>query len=344
MEDTLILILILVVALGLAWGLTGVLRGYALHKKLMDIPNARSSHSVPTPRGGGVAIVVVCLLALPALAWLGLVADAVVYGLAGAGLLVALVGWRDDHGHAPALVRLLVHFSAAAWGLYWLGGPMALPLLGWTLEGVWLWAPLLLYLVWVLNLYNFMDGIDGIAGVESLTVCVSGALLAWWALPEANVALYGLLAVASLGFLIWNFPPAKIFMGDAGSGFVGLWLGLLSVYAGHQAPELFWGWVILLAMFVADATLTLFFRWWRRENLFEAHRSHAYQHRAVVWGHKATTLFYGTLNVVWLLPMAWRVVSGGIDPLWGVLLAYAPVVFLVYQFGAGIRHVEWDDY
>ncbi len=332
------------VVLVLTWALTGLLRRYAVHKQLMDVPNARSSHKVPTPRGGGVAIVVVALAALPVLVWLGAVSEAVAYGLGGAGALVALVGWLDDHGHVAARWRLLVHFIAAAWGLYWLGGPMDLTFWGWTLPGIWLWAPLLVYLVWLLNLYNFMDGIDGIAGVEALTVCIGGALLALWAVPEADLTLYVLLAVCAFGFLIWNFPPAKIFMGDAGSGFVGLWLGLLSIYAAHQAPVLFWGWVILLAMFVADATLTLWTRWLRRENLFEAHRSHAYQHRAVNWGHKATTLFYGFVTVAWLLPMARWVVLGGIEPILGVALAYAPVVFLVYQFGAGIRHVDWEDY
>ncbi|WP_347331365.1 MraY family glycosyltransferase [Marinimicrobium locisalis] len=328
------------VVLALTWALTGLLRRYAVHKQLMDIPNARSSHKVPTPRGGGVAIVVVGLLALPALVYGTSVSldSAIAFG--GAGLAVAAVGWLDDHGHVAAGWRLLVHFLAAGWGLYWLGGMPDLTLFGWTMPGLWLALPALVWLVWLLNLYNFMDGIDGIAGVEALTACASGLLLAWLMVPEAPLALYGVMILAALGFLVWNFPPAKIFMGDAGSGFVGLWLGLLSIYAAHQAPVLFWGWVILLAMFVSDATVTLFFRWCRRESLFEAHRSHAYQHRAAQWGHKATTLFYGTLNVIWLLPMAWWVVSGGIEPLWGVLLAYAPVVFLVYQFGAGIRHVE----
>ena len=318
-----------------AWALTGLLRRYALHKELLDHPNERSSHWVATPRGGGLAIVLVVLTALPVLWWLEFIAGSVAVGLGGAGFLVALVGWLDDHGHVPARWRLLVHFLAAAWGLYWLNGLPDLSLLGWRLSGDWLLLPVAVYLVWLLNLYNFMDGIDGIAGVEVVTVCLTGAVLAVWASPEAGVALYGLLALASLGFLVWNFPPAKIFMGDAGSGFVGLWLGLLSIYSAHQEPVLFWAWVILLGGFVVDASLTLVRRWWHGEKVYEAHRSHAYQHLAQRFGHRPVTLVYGAINLFWLFPVAAWVVLGGLDGLLGVLLAYTPLAGLAYWFGAG---------
>lgn len=323
-----------------AWALTGLLRRYALHRELLDHPNERSSHLVATPRGGGLSIVLVVLTALPLLWWQGFIEGFDALGLGGAGFLVAVVGWLDDHGHVPARWRLLVHFLAAVWGLYWLGGMPDVTLLGWTLPGAWLLLPVAVYLVWLLNLYNFMDGIDGIAGVEAATVCLAGAALAVWALPEARVLPYGLLALASLGFLVWNFPPAKIFMGDAGSGFVGLWLGLLSIYAAHQAPLLFWAWVILLGGFVVDASMTLVRRWWHGEKVYEAHRSHAYQHLARRFGHRPVTLAYGAINLFWLFPVAAWVVLGGLDGMVGVLVAYTPLGVLAYWLGAGRREAN----
>ncbi|MGD8177131.1 MraY family glycosyltransferase [Marinimicrobium sp. ARAG 43.8] len=325
------------VAFGVSVALTGVLRGYAVRRKLLDVPNARSSHDVPTPRGGGVAIVTTALLGLVALGLSGVVTAKVVYALGGAGLLVAAVGWLDDHGHVAARWRLLTHFAAALWGTGWLGGLPDLPVLGVMMPGEWLWVPLLLYVVWLLNLYNFMDGIDGIAGVEAVTVCLGGVLLAAWGMPEVSLALPLLLAAASAGFLVWNFPPARIFMGDAGSGFVGLWLGLLSVFAATQAAVLFWGWVILLGVFVTDATVTLVRRCLRGEKVYEAHRSHAYQRLARRFGHRPVTLLCGAVNVLWLFPVAAWVVVGGLEPVSGVLLAYAPLVVAVCWLGAGSR-------
>ncbi|MFC6669713.1 MraY family glycosyltransferase [Marinobacterium aestuariivivens] len=262
--------------------LTGALRRYALAGGMLDVPNARSSHMLPTPRGGGVSVVLVYLAGLCLLFSQGLMADEVLIGLVGAGVLVALIGWVDDRQSVAARWRLAVHFLAAGWGLFWLGGlpPVVIYAvefdLGWLGHGL-----ALLYLVWLLNLYNFMDGIDGIAGVEAVTVALGGCLLAvmagagveaWWPML--------LLAAGVAGFLVWNWPPARIFMGDAGSGFIGLMLGLLSIQAAYQSFELLAGWLVLLAVFVTDATLTLIRRLLRGMPLAEAHRSHGYQYAA----------------------------------------------------------------
>ena len=163
---------------GVSLFMTGALRRYALARSLMDIPNARSSHSVPTPRGGGVAIVLAFLAALPVLAFANLLPWAVMWGLLGAGAGVAVIGFLDDHGHIPARWRLLGHFAGAIWALFWLGGLPPLSLFGMSLDLGWLGHALAaVYLVWLLNLYNFMDGIDGIASVEAICVCLGGALL-----------------------------------------------------------------------------------------------------------------------------------------------------------------------
>ncbi|MFG5861350.1 MraY family glycosyltransferase [Metapseudomonas sp. CR1201] len=324
---------------GVSLFLTGVLRRYALARSLMDIPNGRSSHSVPTPRGGGVAIVLSFLAALPLLALVGVLAWPVMWALLGAGGWVAVVGFLDDHGHIAARWRLLAHFIGAGWALGWLGGLPPLVIFGFDLDLGWLgYALAAFYLVWLLNLYNFMDGIDGIASVEAICVCLGGALL-YLLMGEGGAALAPLsLALAVAGFLFWNFPPARIFMGDAGSGFLGIALGVLSLQAAWVAPQLLWSWLILLGVFIVDATWTLFRRLLRGDKVYEAHRSHAYQYASREFGkHLPVTLAVAGLNLFWLLPIALWVGLGGLDGALGLLVAYLPLVWLAVRFKAGQR-------
>ena len=338
---------LLIVSLAvLAWFLTALLRRYALARSLLDVPNARSSHSLPTPRGGGVAIVVAFLLGLCVAFFTGLgIAAELFYALLGAGLGIALLGFLDDHGHIAARWRLLGHFLAAAWALYWLGGLPPLAVFGGLLQLSWIGHVLAaFYLVWLLNLYNFMDGIDGIASVEAICVCLGGAIL--YALLETSLLTdlpLLMLAAAVLGFLLWNFPPARIFMGDAGSGFLGIVLGVLSLQAAWTNPLLLWAWLILLGVFIVDATLTLLRRLLRGEKVYEAHRSHAYQYASRRFGrHLPVTMAVAALNLVWLLPLAMLVAVGWLDGLLGVLVAYAPLVVLAWRFDAGRAEAARD--
>lgn len=333
-------LLILVFAASL-W-LTGRVRQYALAQQLVDVPNERSSHDVATPRGGGVAIVVTTLVALPLLALAGRLPWPLVTGLVGSGALIASVGFADDRGHIAARWRLLGHFAAAAWVLLWLGGLPPLPLFGRTWQLGWLGQLLAaVYVVWMLNLTNFMDGIDGIAAVEVITVCLGGALLYAAAAPPGTPWLGPVvLAVATLGFLVWNWPKAKIFMGDAGSGFLGLMLAALSLQAAWISPPLFWGWVVLLGVFAVDATVTLLRRVARGEKFYEAHCSHAYQHAAQRAGsHLPVTLAVAAINVCWLLPIALFVARGVVDGALGVAVAYLPLLIGALRLGAGTRKV-----
>jgi len=328
---------ILLAALTAAWLGTGLIRRYALSSNLIDVPNKRSSHTLPTPRGGGMAIVVVFLFSIGALFALGRLTTAQSWALFGAGAWVALVGFVDDHRHIPAGWRLLAHFLGAGWGLYGLGGFPPLQLFGQAIDlGVVGHVIGLFYLVWLLNLYNFMDGIDGIAGIEAITVCVGGVLLF---LLSGNEGLWlepALLAAACAGFLIWNFPPAKIFMGDAGSGFLGIVLGLVSIQSAWLNPNLLWSWLCLLGVFIVDATWTLWQRFRRGERLHEAHRSHAYQFAARRFGsHKAVTLFVGAVNLFWLLPLAVSIGLGLLNGMLGLVLAYLPLLLTAIKFNAG---------
>lgn len=323
----------------ISWAMTFALRCYALRKRLMDIPNERSSHSVPTPRGGGVAIVVSFLLALPVLFGLGLLPLDAMCAFLGAGLLTAGVGFADDHGHIAARWRLLGHFIAGAWALFWLGGLPLIEIFGMPLNLGWIGSVLaLLYLVWMLNLYNFMDGIDGLAGCEALSVCLSMCIV-YWACGSGELAFAPLvLASAATGFLLWNLPPARIFMGDAGSGFLGMVLGVLVIKDAWAQPDLLWCWLILLGGFIVDSTWTLARRLLHAQKVYQAHRSHAYQHASRVFkSHKVVTVAFVALNIFWLLPLALLVARGSFNGTFGLLVAYAPLVLLCVKFKAGVN-------
>lgn len=175
-----------------------------------------------------------------------------------------------------------------------------------------------------------------------LCVCVGAALLvvvSGVGSDEASqgVWLAALLAAAVTGFLFWNFPPARIFMGDAGSGFLGVIIGGLSLQAAWVSPQLFWGWLILLGVFIVDATLTLLRRLLRGDKVYEAHRSHAYQYASRHYGrHLPVTLAVGGINIFWLLPLALLVAAGKIDGMLALLIGYLPLAFLALRFKAGV--------
>lgn len=322
--------------------LTGVIRRYALSHNLVDIPNNRSSHAAPTPRGGGLAIVLPFFIGLLYLWIIGSLPTNILFALSGAGSLVAWIGFWDDRCHVAPKWRLTAHFLGAAWGLFWLGDLPPLPAFGLLVHFG--WAGYLLaafYLVWLLNLYNFMDGIDGIAGIEAITVCLGGSIIYTLSDPARHEWIGPVLLLSAVaGFLWWNFPPAKIFMGDSGSGFLGMTLGLLSIQAGQVNPELFWCWLILLGVFIVDATTTLLRRATRRKAIYEAHCSHAYQHASRRFaGHRPVSLVVGVINLFWLLPVALLVTRGSLPGLTGLLIAYTPLVFCALLFKAGAEEL-----
>lgn len=316
----------------LSFVLTYFVRLFALKKNIIDTPNERSSHSTPTPRGGGLAIVLVFYIGLSLFYWLSSLEDTVFYGLLGLAS-IALIGFIDDHDHIPARYRLLVHFSAAAWACYWLG------IIPWAGGVDWLnyllWGISLFYLVWLLNLYNFMDGIDGIATVEAITVVAGASLLLF--LDAVDVQLYPMLflVAALLGFLFWNWPPAKIFMGDVGSAFIGILIGAFSLITANNGTLDFSIWLILLAVFISDASYTLLVRLLRGDKVYEAHRSHTYQILSRQYGHKFVTMAVLLINLIWLLPLAWLAHHYSQWLLVFVALAYTPLILLAVRSRAG---------
>lgn len=321
----------------LSFVLTYLMRMYALKKNIIDNPNERSSHSIPTPRGGGVAVVVSFLLGLTLLISLENLSLSTGLILIAASFTIALLGFLDDHGHINALVRLAVHFIVAIGVVVALGGFSEIELfnnslqLGWTANII-----AVLFLVWLLNLYNFMDGINGIASIEAITATVSiGSIYLLSTLHLSSQVLF-LLAACTTGFLLWNFPKARIFMGDACSGFLGLVLGILALIALKQDVALFCAWLICLGVFIVDATFTLIRRVINGHKMYDAHRSHAYQYASRKYNsHTHVTLSVLAINVLWLFPMAYLASQYVLMPELLILIAYIPLVFLAVYFGAG---------
>ena len=329
---TLIVLASLLACGWLSWYVTRRFLWFALEKQFLDRPNHRSSHSIPTPRGGGISFVLVFLLATLALAAVQLLSPLEAVGLF-AGGVIAGVGYRDDQASLSVRLRLLVQLAVAAVALVCLRGTV---LGGHGLVALFAAIAAGLAFVWLINLTNFMDGIDGIAGTEAFTVGISCTLLLARKHDSGGEAiLYAVLAVAAVGFLVYNWPPAKIFMGDAGSGFLGYCFGALALLSAGRGHLSLWTSVILLGVFVIDASFTLASRMLAGETWYVPHRTHAFQHVAKHYGHRFTTLSIAAINLGWLAP--WAVLADSYPrfaPLC-LALAWLPLVALASALGAG---------
>ena len=319
-----------------AVAVTGMVRVHAIRSRLLALPTHRSSHEVPTPVGGGIAIVLVYLatLAIAILAFLVQWTHAL---LLATSLPVALMGYLDDRRQLGAGLRFAVQVLCVFVAVSLAGQIPAVNVGSLVIEGALLqWFVLPLSLVWLCNLYNFMDGIDGLAGSETAFVCLAAAILLVQGndLPLAWLCL-GLFAGAA-GFLVWNWGPARIFMGDVGSGFLGLTLGLVAMVAHLHGSMSFWSWVILLASFLVDATFTLVRRLMRRAKVTQAHRQHAYQHAARRFAsHRAVCVVVQAINVMWLFPVAALANRHPDQGVYFAALAIVPLLVIVYRFDAG---------
>ncbi len=279
-------------AFGAAWVGTGAALRWLERRAILDHPNHRSSHATPTPRGAGLAVVAVVLAAWSLSASLS-GALMLYLPLFAAAVVLAAVSWRDDLHGLGALPRLAVQAAAVAAGM------TALPGGGAVFQGLlpaWLDIALAGFLwLWFINLFNFMDGIDGIAGTEAASIGAGLFLMAVAGALSGEAGLYALiLAAAALGFLPWNWHPARIFLGDVGSVPLGYLIGWLLLWTAAQG---LWAAALLLPLYyLADATLTLLSRLRRREKIWQAHRDHYYQ-RAVRRGLGHDTVVRAVLGV-----------------------------------------------
>ncbi len=286
---------------------------------LLAHPNERSSHAKPTPSGGGLGFVV------PMVAWFALAASdyAPALALAIAGTAVAALGLLDDIRDIRRDLRLVCHFALAAGCVLWLLEP-----------GVLVAGALILGLAWWLNLYNFMDGIDGIAA--SQTAAYAAAALALGSLDQSETFAWVLLA-ASLGFLCFNWAPAKVFMGDVGSGFLGLATGVFALWLWRSGELPFVASAILLLAFWFDASYTLFVRIVTGQAFADAHRMHLYQIVSRRLGHGLTTALFWLHMLMWLTPLAGAAAA---FPQWQfacLTVACLPVAIACVVLRAGAR-------
>ncbi len=312
-------------------GLVAGARYWAQRRMVLDHPNDRSLHLRPTPRGGGIGIVAPVCLAMGAVGLLvPETADAAIW-LTGVGLLVAAVGLADDVRGLPALTRLAAHVIAGVLVVLGIGAWRSF---GWPGLGVLdlgrAAVPFtVLLIVGLTNAYNFMDGVDGIAGSQGL-VAGLGWTAVGYALQDPLVTVAGtVIACASLGFLFFNWSPASVFMGDVGSGFLGFMLAALTVFVSPRSHAAAAAGILFVWPFVFDTAFTILRRAVRRENLLRAHRSHLYQ-RLVLTGvsHGTVALLYSVL--------AMAGVAVGIAVLHQARLASIAGVLLIASLAAGL--------
>ena len=290
-DDLLIIILPSLASVILSAWLTRFLCHPAAPFQILDHPNERSLHERPTPRGGGLAILIAFLVCGAAVSLFypprGLAE--ITLGI----LVVSIVSFLDDRHSVPPIYRFLAHGIAAAVILY---GGFSLQKL--EIPGVtWHWSHVAgslfsaVFIVWMINLYNFMDGMDGFAGGMAVSGFGTFAILGWMAGHDAFMAINLVIAAAAAGFLIFNFPPARIFMGDIGSSTLGLMAAMLSLWGARDGIFPFWIALLVFSPFIADSTITLVQRLLRREKIWRAHKTHFYQQLVQAgWGHRRTVL------------------------------------------------------
>jgi Fuc2NAc and GlcNAc transferase len=267
---------------------------------------------------------------------IGLVPVAVGVAILPGYLAIGWIGWCDDRRGVSATRRLLVHLASVAWLIVVVVGfPDSSSAIG-SLRDAAAIGFVWIALAWAVNLFNFMDGTDGIAASQAVFVGLAGVPIALLQGAPVLAMLMGAVAAGSAGFLLWNWQPARIFMGDVGSGSLGFMMAAAPVAVLGVAIEALWPWAILWTTFAVDATVTLLRRALSGERVFDAHRSHAYQILARRWSsHARVAHVYGLINLFWVMPFA---LAAAIEPQAGPLLAAAaavPAILAALRIGAG---------
>ena len=300
---------------------------------ILDQPNDRSLHTRPTPRSGGLAIFIALLVC-----GLGAVLfqpATSLWALALGALAVAGVSFLDDRRSITPFFRFVVHAVAAVIIVY--GGFF---LQRFEIPGVvWQWSYIagamfsVAFIVWMINMYNFMDGMDGFAGGMAVIGFGVFALLGWQSGNVLFMLLSLITAAAAGGFLIFNFPPARIFMGDVGSSTLGLLAGTFSLWGTRDGIFPFWIALLVFSPFIVDATVTLLRRLFRGEKVWQAHKTHYYQRLVQAgWGHRKTVLWEYALMSACALSAIWAVRRAETIQWWTMgfwALAYILIIAMV---------------
>ena len=272
--------------------LTYFIKNYMIKKSLVATVNERSSHTVPTPHGGGIALSITWFIGLVYLYFAGQIESNLFFALL-VGVIISIVSFFDDIYELSPKIRLFAQSIVALGGLYFLGGFETFTFGIFDIQNPILTNVFAFFMIiWFINLYNFLDGINGYAGSEAVFLALSGFVLF-----GGNHFL--VLAVAVLGFLYWNWNKAKIFMGDVGSTLLGYNIAIFTIYYANQEATNFWIWIILFALFWFDATLTLIRRKLNKEKLSQAHKKHAYQRLTQAgWSHFKVTNYSIGINLI----------------------------------------------
>ncbi len=327
---------LLLAVFAVAYALVWLVYRYSEKHSVLDLPNERSSHTEPTATGGGLAIAVCVVFGGLGLWRAGLLQDELVLALLPALVMITITGWLDDHRHIRSLYRGFIYFFAAIWVTWVIGGIDPLNLGGHVVTtGVSGLLLAVLGTVWLTNLYNFMDGIDGLAAIEAITASAAVGVLLLYTNHSGEALLCLVLAGSAAAYLVWNWPPARIFMGDVGSCPLGFFFAVLAIWCHAAGGPSVYVWLILLGVFIADATYTLILRLLQGQKWYSAHRSHAYQ-KLVQMGytHKQVTTAVLALNIVLLWPAAWFAFSHANQ---AVYLATG-VYLLLGAIWGGIQH------
>ena len=276
----------------LSFTLTYFIKNYYIKNAILDEINERSSHTIPTPHGGGIAIAITWFVGIIYLNYINEIDVTLFYALI-IGIVISVVSYFDDMYDLSPKLRMIVQSLVAFGGIYALGGFESL-----ELGFVSIANPIItnifafLLIVWFINLYNFLDGINGYAGSEALFLAIAGFIL-------FGGGHFIVLGVAVLGFLYWNFNNAKIFMGDVGSTLLGYNIAIFTLYYANQEASNLWTWIVLFGVFWFDATLTLVRRKLNGEKISQAHKKHAYQRlNQSGWSHFKVTNYSILVNIV----------------------------------------------
>ncbi|MCB9072183.1 MAG: glycosyltransferase family 4 protein [Bdellovibrionaceae bacterium] len=313
-------------------------RKMALRFGIMDIPNERSAHIEPIPRGAGIAFFFAFNVVLGILVFQNALTMKYTYPVFLGGPVVMLLGYWDDVSSLSAWIRLFVHFLVSLFILVLISAGFSkgidvsfLPSIPWLTA-----AFTVFYIAWFINLYNFMDGCDGLATTVGM---VGAGLIAILSFVSGNTDLaiiYVVLAYALAGFLIFNWFPAKVFMGDAGAYYLGYVFGALALVSKLYYDSSLFVHLIIFGTFIVDATWTLIRRFLRGVRVFQAHREHAFQKLMVQgWGASRVTALYVLITVLWLFPMASFAMSNLKYSFWFLVVAYLPLWGFVIWMKAG---------
>jgi len=305
----------------------------AIQKEIISNLNYRTLHEVPTPRGGGIVFSLIFSFTIFVLWYGDEISDQVFYMFGLGGFVATLFGFIDDVKNIKAKIKLAIQLFLGGWAVYWLeygNLPLleSIPFLIVTLVA-------LFFMVWMMNAYNFMDGIDGMAASGAIFISLTLATVLF--LTEGSVeiiTIFILIAATVSGFMFFNWPPATIFMGDAGSVFLGYIFGSLLLFTVLKNDISIWSWITVFGYFFADTTVTQIMRVILVKKWYLAHRSHAYQNLARITGsHLKVTGAVILYNIIWIFPLVvWSVLQPEMEVV-AAILAVAPAMIVTYKYG-----------